>query len=40
MVLPITLKQSHISTSKLEEVYGEQVKKIHSEMDNGYIRRS
>lgn len=35
MVVPITLKQSHLATSKLEEIYGEQVKKIHSEMDNG-----
>ncbi|MCZ2258458.1 glucose-6-phosphate isomerase [Sporosarcina sp. G11-34] len=35
MGLPITLKQAHISNAKLEELYGEQVKKIHSEMASG-----
>jgi len=35
MGLPITLQQAHITNAKLEELYGEKVKKIHSEMANG-----
>lgn len=35
MAIPLTLNQSHISTSKLEEVFGTQVKMIHQEMNKG-----
>ncbi len=35
MVFPITLEQSHMAVNKLEEIYGERVKKIHSDMNKG-----
>ena len=35
MVIPLTLNQSHVSISKLEEVFGTQVKTIHQEMNKG-----
>ncbi len=35
MVSSIALNQSLITTSELEKLFGEQVKKIHSEMDEG-----
>ena len=35
MAIPLTLNQSHISTSKLEELFGTQVKMIHQEMNKG-----
>ena len=35
MVIPLTLNQSHVSISKLEEVFGSQVKTIHQEMNKG-----
>ena len=37
MAQPLTLKQSHKTTEELEDLYGEQVKKIHSEMESWYI---
>ncbi|MBO0588902.1 glucose-6-phosphate isomerase [Sporosarcina sp. E16_8] len=35
MTNPLTLNQSHISTSKLEELFGARVKTIHQEMNKG-----
>lgn len=35
MAIPLTLNQSHISTSKLEELFDTQVKTIHQEMNKG-----